>query len=308
MKKNKMMRLASAMMVMTLMTTSVISGTFAKYVTSDSASDTARVAKWGITVQAGGNLFGKYYLETTDDSIAASSDNVASFNEDNVVAPGTKNDDGFTISINGKPEVDYTINAVVDADVSDADVDDVKDIFLAVGNYGVMVPATGVNAASTIGNYYVYDTVNGKYNKATAYSDSEVYYELHDKAKVETDPYYPLVWDVIEAGSDATIIGSKKLSDIASDIATALNSNNTAAKANEQIDASYKLTWSWAFEGVNDGADTILGNLAARDKFSEDIKIVKSDDDTYASCTVVDAADYNLDVAFGLKVTVSQVN
>ena len=50
MKKNKMMRLASAMMVLTLMSTSVISGTFAKYVTKGEATDKARVAKWGVEV------------------------------------------------------------------------------------------------------------------------------------------------------------------------------------------------------------------------------------------------------------------
>ena len=43
MKKNKMMRAASALMVATLLTTSVISGTFAKYVTSVNSSDWARI-------------------------------------------------------------------------------------------------------------------------------------------------------------------------------------------------------------------------------------------------------------------------
>lgn len=47
MKKNKFLRLASILMIACLMTTCVISGTFAKYVTSDSASDKARVAYWG---------------------------------------------------------------------------------------------------------------------------------------------------------------------------------------------------------------------------------------------------------------------
>ena len=52
MKKNKMMRLASFLLVATLLTTSMISGTFAKYVTEGSASDSARVAKWGVEVEA----------------------------------------------------------------------------------------------------------------------------------------------------------------------------------------------------------------------------------------------------------------
>ena len=57
MKKNKMMRLASAVLVCTLLTTSVISGTFAKYTSTSSASDNARVAKWGVTLAANGLLY-----------------------------------------------------------------------------------------------------------------------------------------------------------------------------------------------------------------------------------------------------------
>ena len=58
MKKNKMMRTASGLLVATLLTTSMISGTFAKYTTQDEASDSARVAKWGVTALATGSLFG----------------------------------------------------------------------------------------------------------------------------------------------------------------------------------------------------------------------------------------------------------
>ena len=49
MKKNRMMRLASVLLVCVLLTTSVISGTFAKYVTSVESTDEARVANWGFT-------------------------------------------------------------------------------------------------------------------------------------------------------------------------------------------------------------------------------------------------------------------
>ena len=50
MKKNKFMRLASVMLMLCLITTCAISGTFAKYTTSATATDTARVAKWGVKV------------------------------------------------------------------------------------------------------------------------------------------------------------------------------------------------------------------------------------------------------------------
>ena len=47
MKKNVMMRVASALLVAVLMTTCAISGTFAKYTTTASGKDAARVANWG---------------------------------------------------------------------------------------------------------------------------------------------------------------------------------------------------------------------------------------------------------------------
>ena len=47
MKKNRMMRLAAFLLVCVLLTTSVISGTYAKYVSTTTDSDSARVAKWG---------------------------------------------------------------------------------------------------------------------------------------------------------------------------------------------------------------------------------------------------------------------
>ena len=47
MKTNKMMRIASVLLVAVLLTTCSISGTFAKYVSQATGTDTARVAYWG---------------------------------------------------------------------------------------------------------------------------------------------------------------------------------------------------------------------------------------------------------------------
>ena len=48
MKKNKMMRFASVLLVAVLLSTCAISGTFAKYTSSGSATATATIAKWDI--------------------------------------------------------------------------------------------------------------------------------------------------------------------------------------------------------------------------------------------------------------------
>ena len=52
MKKNKMMRLASVLLIAVMISTSAISGTYAKYVTEGAAQDDARVAHWGVTITA----------------------------------------------------------------------------------------------------------------------------------------------------------------------------------------------------------------------------------------------------------------
>ena len=61
MKKNVMMRLACFLLVAVLISTSAISGTYAKYVTSGQSTDSARVAKWGVTVTANGTTFANAY-------------------------------------------------------------------------------------------------------------------------------------------------------------------------------------------------------------------------------------------------------
>lgn len=101
MKKNKIMRIASVLLVAVILTTCAISGTFAKYVTSGSGSDTARVAKFGVTVTGTADTFKETYAKD-DTSAALTGDTVVS--TEDVVAPGTSGSmAAFTLS--GTPEV-----------------------------------------------------------------------------------------------------------------------------------------------------------------------------------------------------------
>ncbi len=105
MKKNVMMRLSALLLVAVLLTTCVISGTFAKYVTSGEAGDEARVAKWGVTVTVTGDeAFGTKY----NDAIEAEGTKVISANGDNVLAPGTNGTLG-SVTISGAPEVRVSV-------------------------------------------------------------------------------------------------------------------------------------------------------------------------------------------------------
>lgn len=121
MKKNKMMRLAAILLVCVLMTTSVISGTFAKYTSSATVTDKARVAYWGFGKAAAieFDLFDGEYDGTVD-----------SEDGDNVVAPGTDKTAtfGFAYTDNTNdaikaPEVDYAfeVDATITGDYDSLD-------------------------------------------------------------------------------------------------------------------------------------------------------------------------------------------
>jgi hypothetical protein len=121
MMKNKMMRIASVLLVAVLLSTCAISGTFAKYVTSDNVADEARVAKWGVAVTATGSLFeGEYNADTTglkDSTDTAIALSVKTSDSNKLVAPGTKNDSGMAFSITGTPEV--AVNVKIEITYSD---------------------------------------------------------------------------------------------------------------------------------------------------------------------------------------------
>ena len=105
MKKTKFMRAALLLLVLTLITSCFVGGTFAKYTTSASGSDSARVAKWGFkpTTISLDNLF-----KTAYDTTVKAGDNP----QTDVIAPGTKGEATFGFTYGGAegiaPEVAYT--------------------------------------------------------------------------------------------------------------------------------------------------------------------------------------------------------
>lgn len=110
MKKNLMMRAASALLVMVLLTTCIISGTFAKYTTGATGSDSARVAKFGVEITANGSMFSEHYnagdAATNANGVAtAVTGSVdSSVTGEKVLAPGTKGTMA-SMTLTGTPEV-----------------------------------------------------------------------------------------------------------------------------------------------------------------------------------------------------------
>lgn len=107
MKKNRIMRVGVSLLVLTLITSCFVGGTFAKYTTGDSGSDTARVAKFGVTVTATGDTFATSYKSGQQgyENVEV----VKSGTEDKVVAPGTYGQMAG-IKITGQPEVAVRIS------------------------------------------------------------------------------------------------------------------------------------------------------------------------------------------------------
>lgn len=119
MKKNKMMRIASVLLIAVIFTTCAISGTFAKYVTSGKGSDSARVAKFGVTVTGTADTFKETYAK--DDSSFTLAANTVVSTED-VVAPGTSGEmAAFTLS--GTPEVAVRVTFAGTLELGDKWVD-----------------------------------------------------------------------------------------------------------------------------------------------------------------------------------------
>lgn len=95
-KKNVLMRSAGLLLALVLVTSCFVGSTFAKYTVSKSGFDTARVAKFGVNIEANGTMFAREYDEGTAVKSVISTDKV--------VAPGTSGE-MVRMAISGTPEV-----------------------------------------------------------------------------------------------------------------------------------------------------------------------------------------------------------
>ena len=325
MKKNKAMRSASVLLVATLLTTSVISGTLAKYTTQDAAEDTARVAKWGVELQAIGNLYGDTYkdLIVTENDTTATVQSVDKTAD--VVAPGTQNAEGFTFSLKGKPEVDGTITTTITS----------QNIFLKAGTYGIMIPVDSevVTAANFDEIRDLYTKSGDTYTEATAFAASATYYTLEDYVVV-SDDYYPVVYKLTGTTKTTTETETTKvdsLNAVAATLAKQLGIESESGTTDTRKITTYtgtktfatnddlasllvdgeKITWAWGYGDAtkvgdtadeSDKADTILGLL----KNTTEGEVVKLSGTSYGP--LKEYTDYCLDTQFSIDITVTQAD
>lgn len=267
MKKNKMMRVASVLLVAVLLTISAVSGTFAKYVTSDSGSDTARVAKFGVVASVSGDLFGAQYNAvgagngiTTWTVATAGTVNGGEASE-MVVAPGTVGGT-MSFSVTGTPEVSTTATFGLPLDKAGADTNfEDTDIVLKAGEYGIMKPVTVTLTDENKGQYYKLAADGYTFSVNDATTTTQVY-ELVNGVNNTAD-YLPIKWST--DGSDFSI----------ANVAAARTALTTALglevhTPNVAWTNTASLTWKWAFDdgtttaiSETDKKDTILGDLIA---------------------------------------------
>lgn len=251
MKKNKMMRIASILMVVTLLSTCAISGTFAKYVTKASGEDAARVAKWGVllTLDGADSVFATEY-ELSDDHQDEGADaytGLAVKSDVKVVAPGTTSEEaGASVNGNiaGTPEV---------ATHYEISIKGIKDVVL---------PATAEDATYTDYTQLV-KAEDGSYGYTGTFTLDE--------------DYAPIVWDLtigtvkVQAKSLTEVLAradeiAGKLSGIGAvgvDAGDDYITITLDVAPGTAMDLDFELAWKWVFEQDKDEADTLLGNIAA---------------------------------------------
>ncbi|MBQ2062339.1 MAG: hypothetical protein II458_06650 [Oscillospiraceae bacterium] len=296
MKKNRVMRVFSLLLALTLISTCAISGTFAKYVTKAEGEDQARVAKWGILLtMEGDKMFAPEY--EADDTTFESQDGTKmsvrvdpNYDGDikDLVAPGTTND-GFKASIVGQPEVAVRYTLHIDSDWTD--------VVLPKGEYTDFTKLTpndngelGYNGKFTLDKDYApvkWDITVSK-NGGNPISLTQV-----AATKPELAAAMGGTADGFSA-TDAKVIVKKYATQLAALMLSIINDNGEAGAsnavftvnddnsidlsvdfdANRSLNFEFGLKWTWAYEQEDDvelydAADTWLGNYAAYKAFGE---------------------------------------
>ncbi len=127
--KNWTLRVGVILVALTLITSCFVGGTFAKYVTAGTGTDTARVAKFGVEVTGEGTMFAQSYNDTG--SVTVSSDV-------KVVAPGTSGT-MVNYAITGTPEVAVNVSYSAVVTVNDWELDGTFYCPIIIKNNGVQV-------------------------------------------------------------------------------------------------------------------------------------------------------------------------
>ena len=145
--KHWTLRAAGLLFALVLITSCFVGGTFAKYVTTGGGHESARVAKFGVTMSVANDTAFKKTYETDDATIPASAhitNSVESSGSENLVAPGTKGSNFVVLSISGTPEVAVNVKIAAEG----------HDVFLKAGDYPDLTTAAGRDTFHLAADYH----------------------------------------------------------------------------------------------------------------------------------------------------------
>lgn len=250
MKKNWTLKAAGILLALTLITSCFVGGTFAKYVTSSEATETARVAKFGVHAYVStDDLFKTQY--TTDDSgkKASITYSVNSNGSGDLVAPGTKSDGALNVTVSGTPEV--AVNVAFKLDVT-------GDVFLKAGTYR---------------DFTTTELTNGK-NASFSF----------------TENYYPIVFTLKDSNDRTLVSGklSEIEEYLENTLSQDINPNTDLTTVfTDGLHLTWEWKFTDETKEWVDKADTLLGHLAAdKDslgKFAENSALIKLDTNEFST-------------------------
>lgn len=188
------MRVAGLLLALVLVTSCFVGGTFAKYVTYGGGQEHARVAKFGVKVDAAGDVFATEYdakdpkVQDYNGQVIAKSV-ISSDGKTKLVAPGTAKDGALTVSVSGTPEVavkvEYVAHVTFNESLTEPD-----------------------NWKDKDGNYYcpLIITVNGTAYSGLNYTSADEFKKDIEGAINGLTKNYPANTDLSKSGSKGVTI------------------------------------------------------------------------------------------------------
>lgn len=306
----KKTRLLAFLITVCLTTTCLLTGTVAKYSTSDAVADQGTVAKWGIQLEMTGHLFTTSYSNTINQeekvTVQSASNPLA-----NLLAPGTSGGD-MNISLSGTAEVATSVDVVTET----------QDIYLAAGTYAIMAKAGKL----TVAEYNAYNnasiklyTYNSTYSVSNAWNANDEYYVPTHYVTVDSNGYYPVKYSSGIANDNteytAATLANKITTDLDKDFYAVGNNFNT----------EYNITWEWDFQDsvennrpATDAKDTILGTLIASGASNTTVVSIDTSNNNAATILTVDPTNNkvkngetevgSIATKFDVTITVTQVD
>ena len=288
MKKSKKITLIILISLITasLIMTAVLSGTFAKFISMGYSRAVARVAKWGIELNAGSDLR-NYYTASLDQNnptvrtrvvetrTTGAVDSNGDPIRDNTVVPGTNGSLAW-ISLEGHPEVMYNVEFSTE-EVTQGDKVLYDGFYVGEGFY----------AASRM--------VRDEKGLPTEYFPIIIELCAYDVSSTGTKTVVVSQTHALKSTSDNTASTDKNklytsLSDLVTGVNTAIDSifdsqNNTP---NQAINRVYSVCWKW--------------NYTAKTSYQTDF-LDTSLCEAIANCSDADRSKFEIGLKMGMKVS-----